>query len=299
VFTDGKNAFSVRRKTLLFAILLVMLLIVFSVFVYLFVIIGDGTYFFEGKAYVENEKGLINTINNATGSTVIVLNKDIKLTKSLIIPINKNITLTSENAGFCSLIGANNQSTITVNEGGVLFLDGIVITHNVGSLGRGIMVESKGKLVMLNGEITGNTATPNQPNFYPYGGGVYNQGIFRLFGGIISNNTAKEGGGVFSSGDDTFSMYGGVITNNTASHDGGGVYAVRSFGLSGGIISNNEAEYGGGVFVYAVGSFSMSGGEISGNTANSRGGGVHITSDTRHGRYGVFLWKKPFCPDPY
>jgi len=158
---------------------------------------------------------------------------------------------------------------------------------------------------MTKGEITGNT-TPlktdkNHPHIHWYdnGGGVYNLGDFKLFGGTISNNTANDGGGVCTTG--TFEMTAGTITKNTAtaynkyaSHEtmlGGGVYVAYRGGyfmLSGGIITKNTASGGGGVFVSPRSELTMSGGEISGNTASDSGGGVYTVGDSQHGGQGVF-----------
>jgi predicted outer membrane repeat protein len=69
-----------------------------------------------------------------------------------------------------------------------------------------------------------------------------------MSGGVISNNTAASGGGVYNYYGN-FSMTEGELFNNTAASDGGGIY---SFG----------------------GNFTVSGGKISYNTANKNGGGI-------------------------
>jgi hypothetical protein len=117
------------------------------------------------------------------------------------------------------------------------------------------------------------------------GGGVCNTGIFRMFNGEISGNTAATysgagpnrggivggGGGVFNSG--TFDMYGGKISNNKADMDGeslsgGGVCNAGQFTMSGGEISSNEAYIGGGVCNIRGGTFNKSAnGVVSGNKA--------------------------------
>ncbi|MCL1976509.1 MAG: hypothetical protein FWG55_00115 [Candidatus Bathyarchaeota archaeon] len=102
---------------------------------------------------------------------------------------------------------------------------------------------------------------------------------FALFGvsynhtsyGIISNNTAVDGGGVHNSYG-SFTLFGGVILDNTAISSGGGVYngVQGSFTLFGGAISKNNTkirpkENGGGGGVHNQGDFTMSGGTISNN----------------------------------
>jgi hypothetical protein len=106
---------------------------------------------------VSNETELRNAVDTATGSTVIALGKDIALTEStLTIPANKNITLTSSLAsGFYKLIGADGKSTFIVEGGGMLRLDGIIVTHESGKAGSGVTVDSDGTLILYSGEISG------------------------------------------------------------------------------------------------------------------------------------------------
>ncbi|MDR0471575.1 MAG: hypothetical protein LBH79_07640 [Nitrososphaerota archaeon] len=244
---------------------------------------------------ISNEVELRNAVKNAVGSSVIVLEKDITLTEPLVIPTNKDITLTSNdyNDKFFKLIGANNQTTITVNDGGALTLAGIIVTHNTGSPGRGVTVNQGGKLTMSKGIIAGNTI-PYDRNFRgdkdrEDGGGVYNCGSFSMSGGVIANNTAAHGGGVHVSHWGSFRLSGGYIINNKAHYTGAGVeveyfscmnssgsFSVSgSFSMAGGVIANNTAQvYGGGVSNWAI--FDMTGGLIADNSGNNQGGGVCV-----------------------
>ncbi|MCL2359448.1 MAG: hypothetical protein LBH74_03610 [Nitrososphaerota archaeon] len=222
---------------------------------------------------VENENSLRVAVNRAVGSTVIAIGTDIQLNAPLVIATDKNITLKSRgNDGLFRLIGASGADTLTVEDGGILELAGIIVTHTSGATGTGVTVKSGGTLTMSGGEISGNIA--NQ------GGGVSNRGRFTLSGGKISANTADYGGGVYNGG--SFSLTGGTITKNTASR-GGGVASgdskenYASFTMSGGEISNNIATNdltGGGGIALVGGSFHMTDGAISGNSALN-GGGMH------------------------
>ena len=74
----------------------------------------------------------------------------------------------------------------------------------------------------------------------------------------------------------TFNMFGGEITGNTAK-SGGGVYVDGMFSMSGGTIYDNAGERGGGVYVTPNGMFNMSGSAaITGNTVTGNGGGVYV-----------------------
>ncbi|MCL1976712.1 MAG: hypothetical protein FWG55_01175 [Candidatus Bathyarchaeota archaeon] len=243
---------------------------------------------------VGNEGELRNAVNNAKGPTIIELDNDIKLTETLNIATNKDITLTSSKiVGFYKLIGASHQGTLIVKDGGTLKIDGISVTHLGDEEGSGVTVDSGGTLILYNGEISGNTVSGVSLSvliggYSSYGGGVYNSGVFEMYGGKISNNLASigSGGGVYNSG--TFKLFGGEISNNNATSGfstdsdsrgfGGGVYNMGAFTMSSGKITHNTASLGGGV--NNRGTFELSGGEVTNNAA-SGGGGIYNT-------HGVF-----------
>jgi hypothetical protein len=234
---------------------------------------------------VSTETELRNAINNSAGSTIITLNKDITLTETtLTIPAGKDITLTSNsNTKLFKLIGRHYATTLTVENDGVLKIDGIIVTHELNdsmkrTRGIGVYVNSSGTLALYSGEISGNKASSDG------GSGVYNTGSFSMFGGAITNNTTVNedewyvlsGGGVYNSG--SFTMSGGTISGNTASNYGGGVYNSGNFTMSGGTITNNTSlSLGGGVC--NRGNFTIFDGMISNNTVTYGGGGVYTGGD--------------------
>jgi predicted outer membrane repeat protein len=245
----------------------------------------------------------INIAPTGLESYVIELTNDIELkTDPLTIPLDKNITLTSAGGLLYSLIGESNKATIVVEAGGILVLDEVIVTHKTGDYGRGIRVDSDGTLIMVSGEIYGNT---NYDFSDSGGGGVFVAfgGLFNMFGGVIVNNTDRYGGGVCTYGTFDVSGINCVIANNTAIYlsgsgsggDGGGVYnnggifTVSDVGcviVNNTAISDNAADYVGGGGVYNTGGdFFVIGDDcvIANNTAtttrlfssNLCGGGVH------------------------
>ena len=275
-------------KILLFTSLLFVLLLFSSGFIYVF---SGGAYSFAlgvSNKVVSNETDLRNAVNDVSGSTTIALNNDITLTETLVIPANKDITLTSTSASkFFKLIGGYRDlpadpynpyyptPVITVKGGGVLRLDGIVVTCAHFTWNKIIRVDVCGALILCKGEISGSDYS---------GDGVDNSGVFTILGGTISN--VKPGGqgngrgnGVSNSGYGTFSMFGGEISNNIVGvcnaqgYNGAiGESNYGTFSMSGGVISNNDE---GGVQNSGV--FSMFGGEISKNVGGNllqSGGGV-------------------------
>ncbi|MDR0372129.1 MAG: bacterial Ig-like domain-containing protein [Nitrososphaerota archaeon] len=251
---------------------------------------------------VRDQAMLRSAVSEAATSrvpVVIVFENDITLTgTALTILRDANVTLTSDSAlasasgvEFFRLLGVVGANTILVDGGGILKLDGIIVTHASGN-GRGVEVSFSGILELCSGVISGNTLSGN-------GAGVLNSGTFRMYGGMISGNTANSGGGVYNS-DGTFILDAGVISNNKASSYGAGVYSTGIFSMRGGEISSNTITHyysGGGVYnsgnfvlesgaiirnyavlgggVCSTSAFTMSGGVISDNTVYSDGGGVY------------------------
>ena len=274
-----KPEFDVYHRNSIGASLLFTLL-VFSLFVYVGATDAE-TSSLERVLHVGTEAELRDAVNGAARGmpVVIIFDKHIDLTETtLTIPPGADVTLRSDselvrNSGveFFRLYGVSDLSTITIEEGGLLKLEGIIVTHNEGAYGSGVEVNSDGTLFMTGGIVSGNTAD--------VGGGISNRGIFSLSGGIISGNTAETGGGVANRySTASFAMFDGEISDNTARKSGGGVYNSfgGAFNLFGGLISGNIADWGGGVNNWGS-YFTMFDGEISYNIATntvSGGGGV-------------------------
>jgi len=152
--------------------------------------------------------------------------------------------------------GNTNTYTSLAHGGGVRILNGS-FTMSGGEIngntsansGGGVSIESS-SFTMNGGMISDNTAAVS-------GGGVIVQnGSISINGGIISGNRAldAQGGGVFvinTSGTAQFIMRNGEISNNTA-QNGGGVYSYFSgipLHILAGTISNNKAtQNGGGIY---------------------------------------------------
>lgn len=122
--------------------------------------------------------------------------------------------------------------------------------------GKRIMIVAAGAQVQITdcqedcGSLTGGNSD--------FGGGFYiaRQGRLTLHNGMICNNTAKEGGGIYLQAGveeqpgGQFQMFGGQICENDAT-SGGGIYvgAGCTVLLAGGRISENRANRAGGVLV--------------------------------------------------
>ena len=130
---------------------------------------------------------------------------------------------------------------------------------------------------MTSGFIRNNTSSG--------GGGVQNNGIFKLNGGEIKDNSSgRLGGGVRNDG--TFTMTGGGINGNTAANGGGGIFSGRNneLTISGGTIKNNKVSAGNGGGIYTdthdTKTLSLTNTTITGNAATGgNGGGIYYNAN--------------------
>lgn len=148
-----------------------------------------------------------------------------------------------------------------------------------------VFVKYSAEFVLNNGTITGNCAHGGA------GGGVAvmdelpreeHGTAFTMNGGTISNNTASgyrcSGGGIYSCSN-CVSLLGGRIENNSA-YDGGGVYSegnteiYTTLHIQNALITGNTADQGGGLWFCPTGDaklYMQDGAVIYGNTAASAG----------------------------
>ena len=235
----------------------------------------------ELREYIENGMSLLQS-----PIATIQVAKNLAANDLIIIPINHTVTLV-----------APIYTTVIISHGSSSFRD-IFRVEGTLNLGHGSYPDNS--RVILDGASTNPISAPliqidggtlnmnnsvilqnnNNINTSPPLGGavgtISGGGTFNMRGGIIRNNKASSGGGVYVSGTSLgqgFFMSGGTISGNVASN-GGGVYADGTFEMSGGAISGNSAFFGGGVRITNTGSFEMSDGAISGNKADQLGGGV-------------------------
>lgn len=148
-----------------------------------------------------------------------------------------------------------------------------------------VFVKYSAEFVLNNGTIIGNCAHGGA------GGGVAvmdelpteeHGTAFTMNGGTISNNTASgyrcSGGGIYSCSN-YVSLLGGRIENNSA-YDGGGVYSegntdiYTTLHIRNALITGNTADQGGGLWFCPTGDaklYMQDGAVIYGNTAASAG----------------------------
>ena len=132
--------------------------------------------------------------------------------------------------------------------------------------GGGVYVSSDATFNMNSGRITECDVGRGDKH---YGGGVYiKSGTFNMSGGVIDNNSANAGGGVYLEKNCTFEMgQEAVIMCNTAYGTSGGVACSGEFNMRGGKVLGNRADEVGGVTI--GGSAFIENGVIEGNISEA------------------------------
>lgn len=194
------------------------------------------------------------------------------------------------NSGQCGtavyLTASNNaaKARFTMNGGTLSNNESRSYTPNSTPTGA-VFVKYSAEFVLNDGTITGNCAHDGA------GGGVAvmdelpteeHGTAFTMNGGTISNNTASgyrcSGGGIYSCSN-YVSLLGGRIENNSA-YDGGGVYSegnteiYTTLHIENALITGNTADQGGGLWFCPTGDaklYMQDGAVIYGNTAASAG----------------------------
>jgi hypothetical protein len=161
----------------------------------------------------------------------------------------------------CSNTSSTSGGGVKLSRGGVLL--NCLITDNMATNdGGGVYTYNDGGLIS-NCVISGNSCHGNA-----YGGGV-STARATLLACVITSNTAKRGGGVYSCARISDSE----IHHNRASIQGGGVLLASADGVIDGCkVYGNTSGNGGGV--YADINATVQGCLVTGNSATNQGGGL-------------------------
>ncbi|MCH5156897.1 MAG: DUF1542 domain-containing protein [Clostridiales bacterium] len=184
-----------------------------------------------------------------------------------------NGTYTQSGGSIYSNVASTDGGGIYVT-GGTFKITGGTLSYNRAVNGAGIYLTECDEYTMSGGTLYSNSASEQ-------GGGVYiAKGTLKMTSGTIYNytwystdgktdytrpsgyNSAKQGAGVYVSGDSTLQMSGGTIRGNIASEHGGGVYVNDggTFKMTGGSITYNQAAVlGGGVYFFGTVEFDGAG----------------------------------------
>ena len=225
----------------------------------------------------------------------------------------EGILFDSNTVSYNSAVGGDGGGVILISSatGGVITFTGNTISNNTASYGGGMYVNIGGSSTVTTftgNTITDNTSTSSGGGMYAYIYGDNGSNSFSMTGNTIQRNTASqsEGGGLYLSViyGATFAFTGNFVSDNTAK-EGGGLYLhaigltfPQSCTLTGNTFANNEARgvgngtgAGGGIYIYGYNgpygfgsSHSLVANTIVGNVADGGpaggsgfGGGLYVT----------------------
>lgn len=226
----------------------------------------------------------------------------------------------SGNGTYTLTVNGTLRSDIKVTDGAKLTINGAGTIVGKGDAGQGsvIVVEGKGSKLVFDGPtVKGGTGRElpcaNQWTIWgKVGGGILvcrateskgaNNASLEFKSGVIEENKANAGGGIFIDNQCGFTMSGGTVQNNTAlAHEGGGIFIWGNWNgesgnksepyclITGGQIKSNETKTttdwgGGGIYINNEASLRIDSAKITNNTAESLGGGV---AGCPHAKIGI------------
>ena len=192
--------------------------------------------------------------------------------------LSAGVSITDCSAAFGGAVYASGSGTEVVIDGAHLKADTASDEGSAIHLSDSALAEVKGESIIHGNHVVGGTSPSS----------VYLKGGARFtLGGKakISNESGKNGSGVFINGAE-FTMSGNAeISGNSTTSSGGGVHIEGTggkFNMTGGTVSGNTAVSGGGVYIASGCEFNMSGGIVKDNKAvdtsstQCKGGGVFL-----------------------
>ena len=114
------------------------------------------------------------------------------------------------------------------------------------------------------------------------GGAIHAENAFTVTGGIFTENSAAEGGAIYSNKEASFNITGATFSQNTAKVYGGAInsIAVGNNKVTGSIFSENSASRGGAINFWSDGdttgdqSFTVEKSQFASNSAETKGGAI-------------------------
>jgi predicted outer membrane repeat protein len=106
------------------------------------------------------------------------------------------------------------------------------------------------------------------------GGAVLNAGSLTLDDVTLTNNAARFGGAIYSTG--TVTITGSAISSSTAQEQGGGIFSSGTLSITNSTIESNTARYGNSIYVYS-GTATVTNVTMRSNSANEQGAGIYLT----------------------
>ena len=168
-----------------------------------------------------------------------------------------------------------------------MYYDNFNEIGRVGTVGPGPHIE---EVDFFSCSFIGNVAGSQGGGIFSKGGGGNSNTDITYTGCIFEKNEAEEGGGLFSTLDETLNIYNCQFSKNTAviSSDsiglGGGVYISDSdFSIDSTLFERNVGITGGGLYIFeggaSLGSPTLEDTKFLNNNSLKEGGGIYVNSE--------------------
>jgi predicted outer membrane repeat protein len=194
--------------------------------------------------------GLVNAINAANGNG--------SSTDTICLAAGSTYTFSTASSGI-ALPSVTTPITIVGN-------DAIIERGGSAPQFRLFSVASNGNLTLANVTLSGGNAGGEN------GGAVLNAGSLTLDDVTLTNNSARFGGAIYSTG--TVTITGSAISGSTAQEQAGAIYSSGSLSITDSTFESNSARYGSGIYVDG-GTVSVSSVVMRNNNATEEGGGIY------------------------
>jgi len=150
-------------------------------------------------------------------------------------------------------------------------------------IGAGIRISGDSDLLLQNLVIEKSVATNEG-----LGGGIANAGTLVVIDSMVTENFARDGGGIYLADDSHATFGSSFVVENVASFAGGGVFVRPGAKLLvqfGAIGNNNSDGFGGGISNFGIlradsAKFANNRAEYGGGVSNSGDGDVHLSNVT-------------------
>ncbi len=160
------------------------------------------------------------------------------------LDIRQSVTISGAGAQATIIDGGGIDRVLHIHENAtVATISGVTIRGGVETdQGGGVFVDDASTLNLSDAIVTGNVLGNGR------GGGLFVQGHLRLERVLVSDNTAKDGGGIYFDGSQSGVLTNVTISGNTATEEGGGIWSDEVITVMNSTIAFNTAPSGGGVF---------------------------------------------------
>ena len=169
-----------------------------------------------------------------------------------------------------------------LNSGNFIMFDGELRGNTAqagGALSNGTSLTRYGPATLTNVSVSQNQATfAGGAFFVATPAGTTGAGYLNIAGGIIENNSAFDGGGIYNLPASTVNVLAGTrLRANTATNEGGAIRSAGALNIDGTYVQSNGAVNGAGLFLNGPATITNS--TFAGNTARV-GGGISVVASS-------------------